>query len=428
MRSHISGVSQGWKVALDPFSIRRHSPLAARWLARTKLLAPAAMLAAAFALLPLPARAGWYSTNWTYRKAITVDHTKVSNTDQTNFPVLVNLASDADLSAHARSDGFDILFTASDGTSMVSYERERYTNTTGALAAWVRVPVLSATTDTVLFLYYGNATVSDQQNATNVWDTNCKLVYHMNDAGPTTVKDATTNGNNGTQSGGVTFKSAGQIAGATTYANGATAPSQYVSTASQPLGSSYSGSFTYRFWIKVTGAYTVAASSADTAGSYFLDRTAPTNALVSLIAVTGPVWGYQTRYDDGTGLGGPVGGTLSTNTWTHIEMVRDYNSAFRLYVNGAQAATTADSGSKALTPAAPKLGRHATFTTGTPGLNGFWTNSASPMSPAARIGLRPNTTTKARPPRSTPWEPRKARTVRLPRSVPRPTRRAQDSR
>ena len=40
--------------------------------------------------------AGWYNPSWTYRKAITIDYTKVPNTDQTNFPVLVSLASDAD--------------------------------------------------------------------------------------------------------------------------------------------------------------------------------------------------------------------------------------------------------------------------------------------------------------------------------------------
>ena len=41
-----------------------------------------------------PAFADWYNSNWAYRKAITIDHTKVPNTDQASFPVLVSLASD----------------------------------------------------------------------------------------------------------------------------------------------------------------------------------------------------------------------------------------------------------------------------------------------------------------------------------------------
>ena len=35
--------------------------------------------------------ADWYNANWAYRKAITIDHTKVPNTDQANFPVLISL-------------------------------------------------------------------------------------------------------------------------------------------------------------------------------------------------------------------------------------------------------------------------------------------------------------------------------------------------
>ena len=37
---------------------------------------------------------GWYSS-WQLRKAITIDATKVSSGPHTNFPVLVNLTSDA---------------------------------------------------------------------------------------------------------------------------------------------------------------------------------------------------------------------------------------------------------------------------------------------------------------------------------------------
>ncbi|MEI6711228.1 MAG: hypothetical protein WCK88_03175 [bacterium] len=32
----------------------------------------------------------WYSNQWTYRSTITINHTKVSNTSQSNFPVLIS--------------------------------------------------------------------------------------------------------------------------------------------------------------------------------------------------------------------------------------------------------------------------------------------------------------------------------------------------
>ena len=51
-----------------------------------------------------------FTQGWTYRKQITIDNTKVDS-DQTDFPVLISLDTDADLAAKAQSDGDDILFT-----------------------------------------------------------------------------------------------------------------------------------------------------------------------------------------------------------------------------------------------------------------------------------------------------------------------------
>ncbi|MEI6711229.1 MAG: DUF2341 domain-containing protein [bacterium] len=66
-----------------------------------------------------------------------------------------------------------MLFTAADGTKL-DHEIEKYVPTTGQLIAWVRVPALSASVDTVIYMYYSNAMVADQWNKTGVWDTNFK--------------------------------------------------------------------------------------------------------------------------------------------------------------------------------------------------------------------------------------------------------------
>ena len=70
--------------------------------------------------IPLQASAqGWYNPGWIYRKAIIVNSGQVPSA-QTNFPVLVNLSADAGLSAHARADGFDLLFTTNVWTNSFS--------------------------------------------------------------------------------------------------------------------------------------------------------------------------------------------------------------------------------------------------------------------------------------------------------------------
>ena len=138
----------------------------------------------------------WYDLNWNYRKKITIQKTKVSGS-LTNFPVLVSLTTDSDLASHARTDGYDILFTSAT-QAKIPYERETYNNSTGQLVAWVKVPALSSSADTVIYLYYGNAGAADQQDATNVWDDNYKMVQHLSDLTTSTTKDSK-NSNNGTK-------------------------------------------------------------------------------------------------------------------------------------------------------------------------------------------------------------------------------------
>ena len=152
------------------FAVRKHFreiPIPVPRVATTLLLLALIALCSSSALAT-----GWYNSSWLYRKKITIDHTEVGSTGAPhgNFPVLVNLSSDADLSANARADGYDILFTSSDGTTKLNHERESYTSGTGALIAWVQIPSLSASADTVLYMYYGNASATDQQNVNGTWN------------------------------------------------------------------------------------------------------------------------------------------------------------------------------------------------------------------------------------------------------------------
>ena len=52
----------------------------------------------------------WWNNNWLYRKPITIDHTLVEE-DLTDFPILISLETDPDLTAHAQPDGDDLVFT-----------------------------------------------------------------------------------------------------------------------------------------------------------------------------------------------------------------------------------------------------------------------------------------------------------------------------
>ena len=155
-----------------------------------------------------PEANGWFNSSWNYRKNITIDHTKVNGT-QTNFPVLINI-SDSDLASDALANGDDIVFTNSTG-SKLDYEIESYSS--GNLAAWVRVPSLSGDADTVIQMYYGNADASNQENASGVWDSSYKGVWHLDEASGTAY-DSTSNSENLTETSGTIPTATGQIGNA----------------------------------------------------------------------------------------------------------------------------------------------------------------------------------------------------------------------
>jgi len=141
------------------------------------------------------------------RKTITIDHTKVTGGPLLQFPLYVKLA-DADF-ANAAPLGTDFAFVA--GTTALPFERERFAN--NELVAWVAIPSLSSTTDTVIGLYYGDPTATDLQNRAAVWDTNYQAVWHLGETtgGTNAIKDSTSRANNGTDNGGLALGGAAQL-------------------------------------------------------------------------------------------------------------------------------------------------------------------------------------------------------------------------
>ena len=108
----------------------------------------------------------------------------------------------------------------------------------------------------------------------------------------------------------------------------------------------------------------------DGGGAYIWDRhlTAAGNPLTSLKSHNG-FFGLQKRYDDGSGLGGPVSSTaISSVAWQIVAVRRNRTlNRFEMWVNGVMQATDGDSGA-ALSADPINIGRHATLATG--GFNG----------------------------------------------------------
>jgi hypothetical protein len=123
-----------------------------------------------------------FSEGWRYRKKINIDHSKVAG-DLNDFPVLIN-AVDSDLKNKAQVDGDDILFMDGPGIAgRLFHEIERFDSDTGTLAAWVCIPSLSNSSDTELYIYYGNPVCNNQEYGSRVWDDGFEAVWHMSEDG-----------------------------------------------------------------------------------------------------------------------------------------------------------------------------------------------------------------------------------------------------
>jgi hypothetical protein len=172
------------------------------------------VLALATALVPVDetvAQAGWH-----YMRIITIHSSQVPS-DLADFPVVLNLSEtwlrDTGHGGHVgQADGGDILFTLPDDTPL-DHEIEFYNATSGNLVVWVRVPSLSGSADTLIRMYYGNATCPDQWNPAGVWDAGYTMVQHLQEeTGPR--EDSTAHNNDGLPLDGVLHTSGGQIDGA----------------------------------------------------------------------------------------------------------------------------------------------------------------------------------------------------------------------
>lgn len=167
---------------------------------------------------------------YAFYRAITIDHTKVGASDSTNFPLLVSstissLATVANGGRIQDPNGYDVAFFSDSGlTTQLKHETEKWVSTTGEVIYDVKIPTVSHTADTVIYMAYGNSGIStDQSDKTNVWTNSFTGVYHLPDGTTLSANDSTANASNGTIN--LATATSGQIDGAGNFSN---ATNQYI--------------------------------------------------------------------------------------------------------------------------------------------------------------------------------------------------------
>jgi hypothetical protein len=152
------------------------------------------------------ATCSWYNGSWPYRVKLTIDHTKVA-ADQTDFPVYVDLSNmPAGFHSHVnQTDGRDIRVTTSNGVTELPREVVFYNSTSDTGELYFKYSgTLSSSTDTNVYIYYGNSGASDYAvtntyGRNNVWNSNYMTVQHLKDTTTSSTTDSTSNNNNMTK-------------------------------------------------------------------------------------------------------------------------------------------------------------------------------------------------------------------------------------
>ncbi|MCA9378871.1 DUF2341 domain-containing protein, partial [Candidatus Dojkabacteria bacterium] len=280
------------------------------------------------------------AANWTngfdYRRAITIDADQVSgSSNHTNFPVLISgTYSGLESSGYGGNvqhpKACDVIFTSdAAGSTQLDHQIEDYTASSGNIAAWVKIPSLSYSTDTTIYMFYGNPGVGDcSLNNTSLWS-DFAGVWHMDEdpsGSAPQLLDSTSTAENGTSSG--TMTSGDLITGLAKYAWDLDGSNDY---AIIPYNSELEpDTMTVSAWIKGTSGsqYNTIVSNRVTATTDWSHRLFFTNTdFVFSINIDGTAGGT-------TSVATPIS-TLNNGSWHYVAGTYDGSDA-RVFIDGVE--------------------------------------------------------------------------------------------
>jgi len=307
---------------------------------------------------------GWYNDSWDLRKKITASLDTVISSDLTDFPYLVSV-TDSDLTQAAESDGSDIVFTASDGTTELDYEMEKFDQSTGEIIAWVKIPTVFGSVNTDIYMYYKGTSTS----SSSPWDDNYNLVWHLNQDSDGTVDDfADSSGNENHGTSGGTGKQAHQNGRETSQVAGQIGFGQKFAGANirntsdnegqgdyiwiNEVGSWPTGDATIELWVGDITASPGSGANHNDQFSYCIDssnNSAKENHW-NLWRTKKVKMKVRTDYFVSSSKSVEGDNSASYTNWNHLVAVYNLNQngqgASKLYINGEQAASSSRSASE----------------------------------------------------------------------------------
>jgi hypothetical protein len=296
----------------------------------------------------LPAPPSGWLCDLSNRVMLTIDHNDI-DAPLTDFPVSVYLSTSSgrnndDVSfifdeLQSDANRYKIAVTTDDGVTQCYVEIEKWNDASEQAWLWVKVPSISDSTDTILYLYYDSTAAdnttyagdTDSVPAQNVWDSNFALVQHLGEDS-TVVHDSTLNNNDETNpppeppSPGyirATYNDPGITDGSYSFSSGSRI--QMAHSSSLDITESITVEAFVYLNDRTDGKLLVKDDPFDIGGSgcYNLQQE---NSELELMLDLGAGW---VRASDGT---------YNTGEWTYVVGTYD-RTTIRLYLNGIERAT-----------------------------------------------------------------------------------------
>lgn len=279
----------------------------------------------------------WTLAGWSSRRPLIIGSRAPAAT-HADFPILIDIRNDTSLRDRARADGHDIRFTTETGVAL-EHATERYDAQTGSLRAWVKLPSLDTSRDTLVLLYYGNASAAADPSVTTVWSNAYSAVWHLGEAGAGAADeyvDASGNGHHARGGGGLQAATPTRIVGKIGHGQDGDGVDDVITTSFALAGQS---TLTVTAWFRVRKTDNTARpgllgqNDALEIGFYWADRV---NVWTPGIATPCP----------GKGTPSACTANFKLDTWMQLAVVFDGTNA-TLYLDGAQqhVATAAKVGS-----------------------------------------------------------------------------------
>jgi len=292
------------------------------WRFLIKTAAAVAGLVLVLGVLAVPSAHAWWDGKWTQRKKIQFDTSSKGadiKDNLTDVTVLVRLHTGNFNFPNAKPDGSDIRFISADDKSPLKFHIEKFDPKEEIALIWVKVPRISGGTDQdAIWIYYGNSSAPDGQDAGGTYDVNQVAVYHLSEVYGL-PKDATAYANHTTESSAK--PGVPSVVGNGFQFNGTDSKM----TIARSTSFNFDKGFTFSTWVNLS----------QTSGNAHLFSWADWKQSI-VIGIDDAKPYCSLSSGNGQATMTPKTAALTEKTWNHLAVTVEPDKQITLYLNGTE--------------------------------------------------------------------------------------------